>query len=282
MTKELLNTKVFRLHGGEEKGSPLYLSVPSFDETGLVKHGFSTRIGGISNGDMGSLNLSFTRGDVQHNVRVNYELFCKGLGIDYRDLVFSDQTHTTNCMAMTKRHRGMGFSREQKYNDIDALMTNQKRVPLVTLFADCVPVLLLDTKTSAVAAVHAGWRGTVGGIAKAAVKNMTYEYGTNPKNLLAAIMPSIGKCCFEVGKEVAKEFEDAFCEDLAPFIECGNNGKSHIDMQGINRMQLINSGVPSKNITVTDLCTKCNSDVFHSHRATGDRRGSLAAIIELI
>jgi len=282
MIKTALNTHVFSLHGGEEKGSPLYLTVPSFDETGLVKHGFSTRIGGISTDDLGPLNLSFTRGDVHHNVRVNYELFCKGLGIDYRDLVFSDQTHTANCMAVTKRHCGMGFSRKQTYSDIDALMTNKRGVPLVTLFADCVPVLLLDIKTPAISAVHAGWRGTVGEIAKIAVKNMTSEYGTDPKNILAAIMPSIGKCCFEVGGEVAEEFEKVFVDKLTPFVERVNNGKSYIDMQGINRVQLINAGVLAENITVTDLCTKCNSDVFHSHRAAGDKRGSLAAIIELV
>ena len=281
MTKTALASKVFHIHGGAAKGEPLYLTVPAFDQTDLTRHCFSTRIGGVSQGNFSSLNLSFSRGDVFQHVRINYELLCGCIGIDFRDLVFSDQTHSTHCEVVRRRDRGKGITRRSGIRETDGLLTNRPRVPLVTLYADCVPLLLLDTKTPAIASVHAGWRGTVNKIAQEALALMRDRFGTDPKDVLAAVMPSIGPCCFEVDPPVAEAFFDAFDRELSPFIVRHQNGKSNIDMQGLNAMLLQSAGVPADNITVSDLCTKCHSDVFYSHRVQGDNRGSLAAILQL-
>ncbi len=261
-------------------GDLLYYSFPAFDKLGFVRHGFSTRLGGVSEGLFSSMNLGFGRGDADTAVLENYRRFCAAIGVKAEDVVLSAQTHTTNVYTVTAVDRGRGITRPRGYTDVDGLITNEANLVLCTHYADCVPLFFADTARRAVATAHAGWRGTVGGIAEKTVARMATEYGSRPEDILVGIGPSIGKCCFEVDTPVLDEFSKlAFFDDTC-FSNDGN-GKYHIDLWEVNRRYLLKSGVKANNITVTDICTRCHPDVLWSHRACGAARGSLAAFIAI-
>ena len=263
-----------------EVGDLVYYSFPAMDEIDGVRHGFSTRLGGVSQGTFASMNLSFTRGDEPQAVRENFDRFCAAIGVKTEDVVISAQTHTANVKIVTANDRGRGVTREKEYTDVDGLITAEPNVVLCTQYADCVPLFFVDPVRKVVATSHAGWRGTAAGIAAVTVRKMGEEYGCRPEDILAGIGPSIGHCCFEVDAPVY----DAFCQvevfDDSCYTEDGN-GKYHIDLWQVNRRWLLTAGVLAEHITVTDLCTRCHPDVFWSHRKTGDARGSLAGFIAL-
>lgn len=261
-------------------GKVLYYSFPSFDQIPFVRHGFSTRLGGVSEGTFASMNLSFTRGDDPAAVRENFDRFCAAIRVNAEDVVISAQTHTANVKIVTAEDRGRGITREKEYNDVDGLITNDPNVVLCTQYADCVPLFFVDPVKRVVATSHAGWRGTASGIAAVTVDKMVEKFGCRREDILAGIGPSIGHCCFEVDTPVY----DAFCQ--VPVFDEGcftadPNDKFHVNLQEINRRWMLKSGILAENITVTDLCTKCHPDVFWSHRVTGDARGSLAAFIAI-
>lgn len=263
-------------------GGCVTVSFPSFTETGLVRHAFSTRLGGVSTGIYSSLNLSFSLGDSYENVYENYRRFCGSVGISCERLVFAKQTHKTNVRVVSEADCGKGIIKDRDYDDIDAVITNVSGVPLCTLYADCVPVFLLDPKKRVIGMAHAGWRGTAAEIARITVEKMTEEYGCDPKDIMAGIAPSIGKCCFEVDEPVMDAMKLINGIDLKSTYSSKGNGKYMLDLKQVNRLVLLKSGLKDENITVSDICTCCQSDNFHSHRATGGKRGSLAGIIELI
>jgi YfiH family protein len=259
----------------------VYVTFPSFNETKLVNHCFSTKLGGVSTGIFESLNLGFNRGDSDENVRKNYEILCKAIGINVRDLVFSDQIHKANICMITEKDKGKGIIKKSDIKGIDGLITNVPKVPLITFYADCVPLFFLDPIQKVVGLAHAGWRGTVKNIAGKMIQRLKNDYKCNPQDILIAIGPSIGACCFEVDDPVANEFKNVFdYTDSIVFPQ--QNGKFYIDLWEANRQNLLNAGVQMKHITVTDLCTKCNKDIFFSHRGHQGKRGNLAAIIELL
>lgn len=261
-------------------GKVLYYSFPSFDQIPFVRHGFSTRLGGVSEGTFASMNLSFTRGDDPAAVRENFDRFCAAIRVNAEDVVISAQTHTANVKIVKAEDRGRGITREKEYNDVDGLITNDPNVVLCTQYADCVPLFFVDSVKRVVATSHAGWRGTASGIAAVTVDKMVEEFGCRREDILAGIGPSIGYCCFEVDRPVY----EAFCQ-VPVFGEgcftADPNDKFHVNLQEINRRWMLKSGILAENITVTDLCTKCHPDVFWSHRVTGDARGSLAAFIAI-
>lgn len=261
-------------------GKVLYYSFPSFDQIPFVRHGFSTRLGGVSEGTFASMNLSFTRGDDPAAVRENFDRFCAAIRVNAEDVVISAQTHTANVKIVTAEDRGRGITREKEYNDVDGLITNDPNVVLCTQYADCVPLFFVDPVKRVVATSHAGWRGTASGIAAVTVDKMVEEFGCRCEDILAGIGPSIGHCCFEVDTPVYNEFCQVPVFDEGCFT-ADPNDKFHINLQEINRRWMLKSGVLAENITVTDLCTKCHPDVFWSHRVTGDARGSLAAFIAI-
>ena len=261
-------------------GDLLYYTFPSFDGIDFVRHGFSTRLGGVSEGTFASMNLSFTRGDDPAAVRENFDRFCAAIRVEAEDVVISAQTHTANVKIVTAADRGQGITREKEYTDVDGLITNEPNVVLCTQYADCVPLLFVDPVKRVVATSHAGWRGTAAGIAAVTVEKMVETFGCNPEDILAGIGPSIGYCCFEVDTPVY----EAFCR--VPVFDEGcytahPNEKYHINLQEVNRRWMLRAGLRPEQITVTDLCTKCRPDVFWSHRITGDARGSLAAFIAI-
>lgn len=262
-------------------GELTYITFPSLELPG-VAHAFTTRHGGVSVGKFATMNMSFSRGDDTKAVTENYRRICTAIGTDYKKCVLSHQTHTTNIRIVNEADAGKGITRDRDYDDVDGLITNVKGLTLVTQFADCVGLLFYDPEKHVIAASHAGWRGTVGQIGKETIEKMVDVYGCEPKNIRCGIAPSIGKCCFEVDSPVYDEFKKMQGIDLDGTVTCDGNGKYHIDLWEINRRTLIAAGVDGKNISVTDLCTKCLHDDFFSHRYTKGERGNLAALIALI
>ena len=261
-----------------ENGDLVYITFPSLCVEG-IKHGFSTRLGGVSDGIFSTMNLSFSRGDNENAVLNNYKIICDAIGVDYKKCVLSKQTHTTNIRIVSPDDIGKGIIKERDFDDVDGLITNIPGVTLVTQYADCVGLLFYDPVKQVVAASHAGWRGTVNEIGRLTVEKMQAAFGCNPADILAAVAPSIGKCCFEVDKPVYDEFVKLKNVDLGAIIDDKGNGKYNIDLWECNRQILLSVGIRSENITVTDLCTKCHHDIFFSHRATSGKRGNLAAFI---
>ena len=257
-----------------------YYTFPAFDAVSFVRHGFSTRLGGVSTGIYESMNLSFTRADKPDSVRQNFERFCKAVGVDSRDAVVSAQEHHTVIYNATAADRGRGVWRERGYTDIDGLITDEPDVVLFTQYADCVPLFFVDPVRRVVGTAHAGWRGTVAQIGAVTVERMCRDYGCRRENILAAIGPSIGPCCFEVDEPVYREFTllPAFTPAC---VRRAENGKFWIDLWQTNRNILLAAGVAENHLTVTDLCTKCYADVFWSHRVAGAKRGSLAGCIAI-
>ena len=263
-----------------EKGNLQYIKFPKLSGCGAVKHLFSTRHGGVSEGEFSAMNLSFNRNDKWENVMENYRIICSAENIDVGDLVLSAQTHTNNVLAVGKEHRGMGVTKPP-FCDVDGLVTNETGVALVTQYADCTPLLFCDPQKRVIATSHAGWRGTVKLIAKVTVEKMVNEYGCNATDIIVGIGPSIGQCCYEVDDIVADEIKKIGLENLDEVLLKKPNGKYMLDLVETNRQILIMSGILPENIDSSDICTCCNAEDLHSHRATNGKRGNLAAIIEL-
>lgn len=257
----------------------LYYTFPAFDKTGLVTHGFSTRLGGVSTGIYQSMNLSFTRGDDEAAVRENFARFCRAIGSDSSRTVVSAQQHHTTIYNATASDCGRGVLRERGYTDIDGLLTDEPNVLLCTQYADCVPLFFIDPVRRVVGTSHAGWRGTAAEIGAVTVERMCGDYGCRREDILAGIGPSIGPCCFEVDAPVYEAFLKTPSFDETCVRHRGE--KFDIDLWEINRRTLLSAGITPDHITVTDLCTKCHPEVFWSHRVTGNQRGSLAGFIAL-
>lgn len=266
----------------ERAGVP-FLSFKALEETGIVVNGFSTRLGGVSQGKLASMNFSVARGDEPERVMENFSRMAAALGVERDKMVLSWQTHTVHVRRVTGEDAGKGVIRERDYRDVDGLITNVPGITLVTLYADCVPIYLVDPVKKAVGLCHSGWRGTVKGISCETIKAMTAAYGTAPADLTACIGPSICVDCFEVGPEVAEEFLKAFPEaepeTLCPFWK--ETGKYHVDLWLANELMLKRAGVEAGRIYTTGLCTRCNPKLLFSHRAMGEKRGNLGAFLGL-
>lgn len=258
-----------------------YLTFKAFEDIDFVNHAFSTRLGGVSSGEFTSMNMSFNRGDSDECVTENYRRLCAAIGTDYNNLVASAQDHNTYVRRVTSKDKGIGIYRPRDMESVDGLITNEKGVALVTYFADCTPVLFVDTKNRAVGACHAGWRGTVGEIARITVERMREEFGTEPRDIKATIGPAISKCCYEVDEPVADRFR-VLSLDTEKFVFPKGEGKYMIDLLETNRQILISAGVREESITLSDICTRCSSDLVWSHRATQGKRGGMCAIIEIV
>ena len=266
------------------EGTVPYITFPLLDDLGMVWHGFSTRLGGVSTGIYESMNLDFRCNEPRENVTENYRRITGAMGIDMADLVLSAQTHTTNIRRMSRSDRGKGFTRLRDYTDVDGMITNEPGVALTGLFADCVPLLFVDPKNHAIALSHAGWKGTAGRIAEKTVKALTDEFGSLPENIFCVAGPSICKDCYEVSEDVASALTEAYQRELKAYpgiiTEMGN-GKFLADLQLANTAALKSAGVPEENIAISGLCTSCMSSLLWSHRATAGKRGEMAAFIEL-
>lgn len=247
-------------------------------DTGFVKHGFMTRIGGVSEGCYRSLNLRLNCDDERENVIENYRLAAEALGIDPNSFVLSYQVHEDKVLTVTEKDKGNGIFKVNSFESADGLITNDCNTALVTHYADCVPVLMVNKSTGAIASVHSGWKGTIKRIAAKAASKLLYDYGGDMKDIIAAVGPSIQIDHFEVGDEVAEQFISEFGDDTVK--KYGE--KYHVNMQLSIIKSLIDLGVLETNIDNCGICTYCNSDTLYSHRASNGKRGTHGAIISKI
>lgn len=263
-------------------GEVLYLTYPLLENTGIVKHGFSTRVGGVSEGVCSTMNLSFSRGDDEDAVRENYRRMARALDVEEDSFVFSQQTHTTNVRKVTLEDKGKGLTRPLDYQDVDGLITNVPGLCLSTFYADCVPLYFVDPVHKAIGLSHSGWRGTVGKIGAVTVQKMQEEYGSNPKDIIAAIGPSICQDCYEVSEDVIVEFQNSFDKKYwSDLYYKKENGKYQLNLWKANEIVLMEAGISREHMAVTNLCTCCNHGMLFSHRATQGKRGNLAAFLAL-
>ena len=258
-----------------EKNGVTYFTFENLSGQGGLLHACSTRIGGVSEGHLATLNFDF-REEPSHpeRVRENYRRMAAACGFRTADMIFSAQTHTTHVRRVGSAERGVGFDREKPYTDVDGLITNEENCVLVILTADCVPLFFYDPKNRAIGLSHAGWHGTADGMAAATLRAMHEAFGTCPEDILAGIGPSISVAAYEVGEDVACHFPEAVCHPK-------ENGKYMLDLWEANRLALLAEGVPDAQIEISGLCTYNNPDLFFSHRYSYGKRGEMAAFLSL-
>lgn len=246
-----------------------------------VPHGFFTRKGGVSEGAFSSLNFAVGVGEIRDDeakVMQNYQLAAEFFGLNKEDICRTYQTHTSVVEIAGAGDRGRGVSIPPYDHGVDGLMTTEEKLLLSVRTADCVPILLCDKEKRACAAVHAGWRGTVGGIIENAISKMV-DAGVSRSDIIAAIGPCVGKCCYEVGEDVRSEFLAVFPESDGFFAPLGD--KYMLDLVGVNELVLAGSGILPENISSASLCTKCREEEFFSHRRSGSVRGTMSAFIHI-
>lgn len=270
-------------HIFDEAGDTVpFLEYPMLRKTGLVYHGFSTRLGGVSEGCYASMNLSFDRGDAPEAVRENFRRIGNAIGVNVEDMVMSKQTHTTNVRVVTEEDRGKGVVKERDYTDVDGLVTDVRGICLVTSYADCVPLYFVDPVRNAIGLSHSGWRGTVGKIGKKTVELMAERFGSDPSDILACVGPSVCVDCYEVSEDVVEKVREAFAPALwNRLFYKKDNGKYQLDLWKTNEAIFLEAGILPEHIAVTNVCTHCNSRILYSHRTQGDKRGNLCAFLAL-
>ncbi|HOO11567.1 MAG TPA: peptidoglycan editing factor PgeF [Bacillota bacterium] len=263
-----------------EREGIVYFTIPSFDDTGLARNCFTTRVGGVSSGRVKGLNLGFSRPDSRENVNENFRRLCRAVGIDSESLVFSNQVHGTHVREVTAQDAGKGIWRDSDIKNTDGLITSSRGVTLTTFYADCVPLYFLDPVKRVAGLAHAGWRGTVAGIALETVKRMNEAFGSRPEDMLVGIGPSICRDCYEVDEPVVSRLKEnigSWRDVITPL----GKGKFLLDLQLTNRIVLQKAGIREENITDSGLCTMCNGELFYSYRREGKDTGSLAALLQL-
>ena len=251
-----------------------------------ARHGFATRIGGVSkNEHTKSLNLAFGRGDEREIVLQNLSLFADAVGFDAHSIVSVSQIHSADVRVVTEEDAGQGYFGKEGFA-CDGYVTNTKGLTLGVKTADCVPILMEARDDMggviAVGAVHAGWRGTVGGIAEECIKKLS-AFGANPENIRVCIGPAICGECYTVREDFYGAVRDALGErDSERFvIPTSQIGMWRCDLRDMNRELLISAGVKAENIEVSDECTCCMPHKYFSHRYTGGKRGTMLSVISM-
>jgi YfiH family protein len=266
-----------------------YISIDAFSEYN-VNAVFSTRIGGVSEGQFTSMNFCTTLGDSIENVRENFKRFGKATRLS--NFVVSKQTHTTNVRKVTVDDVDKGIYKELDYDNVDGLVTNEKNITLSTFYADCVPLYFYDPIENAIGLSHAGWKGTVCNIAKETLKVMNEEYGTKTENVVCAIGPSICVNCYEVSGDVAEQVINKYCIDsieeytddvsasnMTNIIYKKSNGKYMLNLWAANYRNMLECGILKENIYIPDICTCENKEILFSHRGLNGKRGNLGAFM---
>ncbi len=272
---DIISEKMYLTQKGEVK----LLKFKALDNLKYINHTVSTRIGGVSSKDgLESLNLGTYTADSVENIRENYRLFCSSAGYDVKRLVLGNQTHSLNVRYASSADCGKGIFLERDYTDVDALITDEKNLPLVIHTADCVPVSFIDTKLKVIGAAHCGWRGTFGELSGKTLEAMKKKFGTNPNDIVSTVGPCICQMCYEVSADLYNDFLNKFGKSCALIKK---QSSYYIDLAMINKQILIGCGVKEENIIVSDVCTCCNTDILYSHRGQGPKRGIFASVLEI-
>jgi len=277
------------------------IELAPFKKFPWLAHGFSTRTGGASVLHSGErvLNLGFTDWDHRENVLKNRQTFQSALGANDHTLVALKQIHSAVVRLAPEISTDLSLPSGALAQTGDASITNLPSLLLGIQTADCVPIFLVDAKKRVVAAIHAGWRGTLARIAEKAVGEMRKEFGSKPTDILAALGPAIGDCCYQVGTELVTEFTSQFgdAEEYFDELRTGEEPNSlqwlnmmppghqpppknvRLDLRKANRAQLLAAGLRDANIFVSDLCTACHTDLFFSYRKEAVRSGRMLSVI---
>lgn len=257
----------------EEKiiGNVKYLTFKLFNKYNFFKHGFSTRIGGVSEGYYSSMNLRLGSSDLKENINENFDLFLNVFDLDKKNTILSDQVHGSRVISIKN-------IKNNEFKECDGLISDLSNIGLMTFHADCVPVYFVDIKKKIVGLVHSGWKGTYLGISKNIIKKFVEGYESNVEDIIVGIGPAIENCCYEVGLDVYNKFINKNTIYKKFFTK--RNDKYMMDLKGIIYYDLINHNIKKCNIEKSELCTKCRNDLFFSHRRHGLKRGTMAAIIK--
>ena len=232
-----------------------------------IVHFFSTRKGGVSRNEYGTLNIGLNQADLSTNVFENRSRLAQSVGIDVNSFVFARQVHGTKVVRVYESDRGRGLcSRATAFPFTDGMVTNSPNTCLVTLAADCVPILFFDPVKKAIGVAHAGWKGTVLKMPRFVIQSMICEFESNPADIIVALGPSAGPCCYEIGQEVIDEIVAAFGKPNGILQSTGNPQKAIFNMWEANRKTLIDSGINVDNIDIFNQCTICNNHTFFSAR----------------
>ena len=265
-----------------ESGEILYFTSALFDQLDWLKHGISTRVGGVSEGGAASLNFKSNEFDSSANVAENYRRFCCAVEIEPSSIVATKQVHGHKVEIVGLDTMRDGVGSEFTPEDCDGLVCDTPGKSLFAYSADCPLVLLADSKNHSIGICHSGWRGTVQEISRHTIEEMERQYGCKPQNFFAFIAPSICQDCFEVGKEVIAEIKKTIPKssfDIAFYQK--ENGKFQLNLWEVIRTQLIELGIPQAQIQLPNLCTMCNPKIFYSHRIQGFNRGTAVAFLQI-
>jgi YfiH family protein len=246
-----------------------YLQSPLLSNCDFLEHAFCTRRGGSSQDEYKSLNMSFREGDEESRVLQNWDCLATAFAIPMEQFLVVNQVHG-DAIFVIKPH-GRYFSTRDELN-YDAIVTSRTNLAICIKTADCVPVFIVDQVKKVIAVVHAGWKGTALEISAKVIRLMQSQYGSQSADILAAIGPSIGKCCYEVDQATADAFRGQNNSDL--FLQPGKKkDKWMLDLSKANFQHILDAGVPESNIEVSGFCTTCNQDMFFSHRGSGGITG---------
>jgi YfiH family protein len=258
-------------------GKVHYLEPRLFAAAGVAVQGFTTRHEGVSRPPYNSLNVGTNTFDDPHKVQGNRSLLARAFGTRLEQLVTVSQVHSTDLLVIDSPNPD--FAHFLKLES-DGIITNQPGVMIGVCVADCAPLLLLDPVSRVAAALHAGWKGTAGAIAIKGVEALASLFGSRPRDILAAVGPAIGKCCYEVDAPVIDAFKKQG-SGYEAFVEAKGEGKWQLDLAGANARQLLEAGIPEENIEGSELCVSCEHDTFFSYRRDGGDTGRQMGFIML-
>lgn len=252
-----------------EKKSLPHFQADIFRGCDFLTHAFCTRQGGVSREDYKSLNMSFSEGDDEYKVLANWSKLAEAFAVPIEQFLVVNQVHGDGIFVVPAQ--GSYFSSRAEL-DYDAIITDRPGLAICVKTADCVPVFLADPEKQVIAVVHAGWRGSAAGITVKVIDFFVRHYLSEPGDILAAIGPSIGRCCYEVDSVAAESFTTQKDKEYFLFPQ-KNKEKWLLDLPEANRRQLLACGIPEGNIETSGLCTSCRRDLFFSHRAAGGITG---------
>lgn len=259
----------------------VFFELEFLEKQAPVKAVYTSRIKGNSQPPYDSLNLGLHVGDSSETVLANRSLLAELLELPLENWVIGEQIHSNKVASVRQKDAGRGaYDKETVLKGIDAIVTNEPGLTLVTFYADCVPIFIVDPINRAIGLAHAGWRGTILQIGLHTVKKMIKEFGSQPDELIAAIGPAIGPCCYQIDNKVAKAVREHLAWHDSVLMSDGDN-HYRLDLPKANYLGLKAAGLKSENISAADICTRCSSDIFFSYRAANGVTGRQAALLSL-
>ena len=266
-----------------------YITFRRFNELGFLKHCFSTRVGGVSNSYYESLNLGFSTNDLPENIRENYIRLFNECDFNFDNIVLSQQIHKTHIEVIDEKLLNKLPKDDlwkRRLNNCDGLITDLKNVPLVTSYADCVPLYFVDIKKKIIGLSHSGWRGTVDLMGMKTLEKMHREFDCNMSDIICAIGPSICMDCYEVSADVIDALTTAFNKNSIlisnKLFKKKDDNKYQLNLWEANKLIIKKAGVNPENIILSEICTCHNNKYLFSHRAQNGKRGNMVAVMELV